>query len=167
MNLNELVSNFEAARKTFQEQSQTSLKKAFVQVFEQYPEITAFVWCQYTPYFNDGDECVFRVNEVCFTNIPLDEIDDVSEYGEYVGARENVSAVYSEGEKQCDFFIASISYLDPVSYPLRGQDLTDLEGLLNALESSALRDVMKATFGNHVKVVATRNGFDVEEYIHD
>jgi hypothetical protein len=33
--------------------------------------------------------------------------------------------------------------------------------------SSEMEDVMKAMFGDHVKVVATREGFDVDDYDHD
>lgn len=31
-------------------------------VFEQYPKLESFGWTQYTPHFNDGDPCRFRVN---------------------------------------------------------------------------------------------------------
>jgi hypothetical protein len=33
--------------------------------------------------------------------------------------------------------------------------------------SSEMEDIMLEMFGDHVKVVATRNGFDVEDYDHD
>lgn len=29
-------------------------------LFEKYPDLEWFQWKQYTPYFNDGDECVFH-----------------------------------------------------------------------------------------------------------
>jgi len=32
-------------------------------LFDEFEEIVAVRWRQYTPYFNDGDPCVFRVNE--------------------------------------------------------------------------------------------------------
>src|ERR1700674_1049946 len=30
-------------------------------IFDKYPSIENISWTQYTPYFNDGDPCVFRV----------------------------------------------------------------------------------------------------------
>ena len=32
------------------------------QLFEKFPRLNSFSWTQYTPYFNDGDTCVFRVH---------------------------------------------------------------------------------------------------------
>lgn len=29
------------------------------EIFETYPDIKGFCWNQYTPYFNDGEPCVF------------------------------------------------------------------------------------------------------------
>lgn len=31
-------------------------------LFEKYPEVKFVNWTQYTPHFNDGDECTFSVN---------------------------------------------------------------------------------------------------------
>ena len=31
-------------------------------LFDSFPELESFRWTQYTPYFNDGDECVFRAH---------------------------------------------------------------------------------------------------------
>ena len=45
------------------EQANAIVKEAFLEasneVFNKYPNIKSFSWTQYTPYFNDGDECTF------------------------------------------------------------------------------------------------------------
>ena len=45
------------------EQANAIVKEAFLEasneVFNKYPNIESFSWPQYTPYFNDGDECTF------------------------------------------------------------------------------------------------------------
>ena len=45
------------------EQANAIVKEAFLEasneVFNKYPNIESFSWTQYTPYFNDGDECTF------------------------------------------------------------------------------------------------------------
>jgi hypothetical protein len=33
----------------------------FKEIFTKYPKLKAFRFTAYTPYFNDGDECIFRV----------------------------------------------------------------------------------------------------------
>jgi hypothetical protein len=49
--------------KTALEQVNAIVKEAFLEasneVFNKYPNIKSFSWTQYTPYFNDGDECTF------------------------------------------------------------------------------------------------------------
>ena len=45
------------------EKANAIVKEAFLEasneVFNKYPNIESFSWTQYTPYFNDGDECTF------------------------------------------------------------------------------------------------------------
>ena len=48
--------------KQVREESQRLLNEGFAEIFEKYPKLLSFSWNQYTPYFNDGDECTFRVN---------------------------------------------------------------------------------------------------------
>src|ERR1700742_4531811 len=44
------------------EESKTLLNEGFTEIFANYPKLISFSWNQYTPYFNDGDECIFSVN---------------------------------------------------------------------------------------------------------
>lgn len=48
------------------EESKKILKEAFEEgckaIFAEYPRLKSFMWTQYTPYFMDGDECVFSAN---------------------------------------------------------------------------------------------------------
>jgi len=41
-----------------------AFKEEFKGVFERHPEVLALRWTQYTPYFNDGDPCIFGVNDL-------------------------------------------------------------------------------------------------------
>ena len=41
-----------------------SMRELFRTVFDAHPEIAAFRWRQYTPYFNDGEPCRFGRYEV-------------------------------------------------------------------------------------------------------
>ena len=135
-----------------------SLTKAF---FQDNPQVTAFVWTQYTPYFNDGDECTFSRGEISVTNCPLDEIDDVR-YDEYGGETENVFV-----SNFSDWFMKSDYYKDERQKIIdSGVDIKAVQQFVKLLNSID-EDVYLETFGNHVRVVATAQGFDVEEYDHD
>ena len=47
-----------------------------------------------------------------------------------------------------------------------GVDIKAVQQFINLLDSID-EDVYLETFGNHVRVVATAQGFDIEEYYHD
>ena len=61
--LDELLAAQEAYNEKLSETGEDALKEAFKEVFEKHPSIYSISWRQYTPYFNDGDPCYFRVGE--------------------------------------------------------------------------------------------------------
>ena len=50
-------------QKEIKEVGQGSIKEMFEAIFKQAPAVLAVKWTQYTPHFNDGEPCVFNVNE--------------------------------------------------------------------------------------------------------
>lgn len=147
-----LLDEQRALQKKFQETAQALFKETTKEFFDKNPNVTAIVWTQYTPYFNDGDTCEFSVHDATFTNAP--DPHNVR-WGEYDGDEE-VAADGSEifawegwGEAPVDLNTEMCKAFDRM------------------INSSEMEDVMKAMFGDHVKVVATREGFDVDDYDHD
>src|SRR5687767_14617338 len=69
-----------AAIKAFEEEAQKVVAPTLKAFIVAHPNIKAFGWTQYTPYWNDGEECIFRLNEVAAS--VLDERDDDSLYGD-------------------------------------------------------------------------------------
>lgn len=69
---NELIADYEAKIKVIKAAANDAFKKEFKgiseEIFTAYPDVKALGWTQYTPYFNDGDACVFGYGEmhVCF-----------------------------------------------------------------------------------------------------
>jgi hypothetical protein len=147
----QLIAEQQKLKKKFQEDAQSIFKEVTKEFFNKNPDITAFTWTQYTPYFNDGDECVFNVHEVYFTNAPADELENVSSWGEYDGDLEDVWVEY---------FIKRI----PNS---TGIDKESCELISDMITSVEMKDIMREMFGDHTKVIATRNGFDADEFDHD
>lgn len=110
--------------------------------FQQFPEVESFRWTQYTPYFNDGEPCVFSVHDWYTVNLTNgDQLEDVY-YSEYLNRRN------AEAGNEPD---------------LETRVANTLHDLLGEVDE----DTMLALFGDHAQVIVSRNGIDVEEYDHD
>jgi hypothetical protein len=161
----QLISDQAALQRKFQEQAQAMFKEITKEFFDKNPGITGVVWTQYTPYFNDGDTCEFGVNEPTFTNAPVDEMSEVR-WGEYEGETDGVWAcenIHSVLESDRDYYKETADLIRAAG----GVDPESCRLMATAIGSSDMENVMKAMFGDHVKVIATREGFDVDDYDHD
>src|SRR6267154_5517989 len=69
-----LVEEYTKTKEKFVEKSKNAMRTAFKEFFDSNPDIDKITWTQYTPYFNDGDPCVFGVQEMYFT-LAKDEVD--------------------------------------------------------------------------------------------
>lgn len=137
--------------------------------------IYALVWTQYTPYWNDGEECNFEVNTInAFTEAQLKEV------------LTNPEAAYHdefEGCETVDEMLTSVSawILDDVStwntYHMKSRWSTkDKDQFANAPEGlkdflmalhSIPDEIYKDTFGDHSQVIITKHKTTVLEYAHD
>jgi len=52
---------YTAARADMIKQTQDSVRELAQDLFSKYSTLDSFSWVQYTPYFNDGEECHFQV----------------------------------------------------------------------------------------------------------
>jgi hypothetical protein len=139
-------------RQSFQEKMQAIFKESFKEFFEANPEVTAIIWRQYTPYFNDGDACVFNsyASYAAYTNAP--DYHEVR-YGEYAGEHEDV-------------WVWDSDYGD-VNGKLMPSNVAQNAKAFNKILDKISDDVYLQLFGDHCIVYATRDGFDVTEYEHD
>jgi hypothetical protein len=64
MKTKELVLQYVEARTALRQCLLESLKVDLKELFSTNPEITGIMWTQYAPHFNDGEPCVFSVNEM-------------------------------------------------------------------------------------------------------
>lgn len=150
------------------------------------PNVHSFGWRQYTPYFNDGDTCEFRVREPWLRTVDDVDRDDLSDCDFEIdsshptlGDHDEVRRETTEEEKQAyrDRFKGSgwegyRSYVpmhtwDHVprtpKYPetlARAEKLSDIQ--LYEFEYA-----MKQAFGDHARVTVTRDGITIDEYDHD
>jgi hypothetical protein len=128
--------------KQVREESQRLLNEGFAEIFEKYPKLLSFSWNQYTPYFNDGDECTFRVN--VYSLIP-DFTDESAEDHDYE---------YSKGDCEWNSKTKKYDY-SPLSdeKKLNNEAYDELVEIVNAIDD----DTMKATYGNHITVTVSKN----------
>lgn len=163
---NKLIEEQEVLRKQFQATAQELFKETTKEFFDKNPGVKCVVWTQYTPYFNDGDTCEFGVNQPTFSNADGDDVYDVNAWGEYDGeneaiwATDNVSYILNTDRE----YNASTKKLI-----LAGEtvDADSCSSFSDMVCSGPMQDVMLAMFGDHVRIIATRDGFDVEEHEHD
>lgn len=147
-----LISEHQRIRAEFQKSAQELFKNITKEFFATNPGIKAVKWSQYTPYFNDGDACVFRVNDAYFTNASGEELDNVSHWGEYEGEDESIEVFSSWNLKD---------------KPLEGVDAAQVRLFESMISTGAMEEVLEEMFGDHVIITATAEGFDVAEYEHD
>lgn len=162
----ELTTSYAAIKAKFQEDAQKIFHETFKEFFALNPGVTAVKWAQYTPYFNDGEACVFGVGDVTFTNAPKEELENISAWGEYDGEDETVWAVSNIKYTMT----ADSAYYKEDQEKIKaagGVDVESCSALERMIGSDVMEDVLLAMFDDHATVVATRDGFDVEEYEHD
>jgi hypothetical protein len=74
----ELKASMEAARAQIKEHGQAAFKAELATFFNDNPDVEALRWTQYTPYFNDGEPCVFGASDLTIKRVGSagDEGDD-------------------------------------------------------------------------------------------
>lgn len=141
MSIEKLVGMKKDYEKMVETQGKQILKDEFAAYFKEFPGVRRVAWTQYTPYFNDGDECVFRVN----SDAELD----------LGGTEEDEDAQAGEGFETVPW---SLDDNDPKRVPFDAA---------SKMIDSIPKDVLKCVFGDHCTVIASRDGFEVESYDHD
>jgi hypothetical protein len=109
------------------------------------PQVQAIRWYQYTPYFNDGEACVFSVQDAHFSVTEPSE-EDMDQHPEESDAWVNVYNAEGNAKKAYTAFNKTIC--------------GDLESL------------METAFGDHVHVIVLKDSkgkltFRVDHYEHD
>jgi len=130
----------------FSKKATEKLKEVFNEFWNSNPEIKVVTWTQYAPYFNDGDACVFRINDPTFSNATdPNDIEDLR-WGEYDGDTEGVWAI-------CHY-----------SDETPGVDKDSIKTLSDFIQSNAMESVLQNTLGGDNRIVVTREGITSYDY---
>lgn len=176
---NELKEMKAAYDRKLQQEGQAAVKDAFKDLFDKYPEVRSVVWCQYTPYFNDGDTCTFGVHEFD-VNLGTDdsikadieakkvEMKVAADEGDYKKAQQLKNQVDELmdrlGGDDDDYHYGESIYSLRRSKNPREVEIADS---IRNLQRELPADVLESVFGDHVQIVATRQGFKINEKDHD
>jgi hypothetical protein len=141
----------------------TELQPLFQAVLDD-PLITSFGWHQYTPYFNDGEPCVFGVRAPWFrtahdTDPDSDydlEVNGYSTHPTLGGVERESTGTYPNR------LVTSETYKGEHEATFR----TCL-AMSEAIAGGEFETVLLEAFGDHARVVVSRDGIDVEFYEHD
>lgn len=137
-----------------------------MEIFTEYGDILdSFGWRQYTPYFNDGDPCVFGVWDLAI--IAKDDLADVlKEYGEDAVEDHRSDWAY-EGSPRFSSYSSDSKVSD--RYGTIDPRFVECQKACEAVYAAATLDesIAKDIFGDHVTVTFTAKGVEVEEYYHD
>jgi vacuolar-type H+-ATPase subunit D/Vma8 len=146
----EIVNEIEEVNKKVEavkQEAATKLKPLFQEFIQKHPEIESIRLTQYTPYFNDGDECIFRVCEPEFKFVSAEVDEDEYEEG-YLELPYQYDSKWAEDFRK----VCSLELYN------------SLKEFAFAVES--LEDCLNTLFGDHVRVIITKSGVEVEEYDH-
>lgn len=74
--LSDLTKRVKELKKLLNTEGEAAVKEAFKDFFDKHAEVQGLTWAQYTPYFNDGEECVFGVNDIeVYLDLEADHLD--------------------------------------------------------------------------------------------
>lgn len=119
--------------------------------FEEVPEVQAIIWSQYTPYFNDGDPCVFGIGDIFYVTKNFDIEDRKSPYY-YVDDEYGCIRTYAWCADEASEFISDEKYNRVKEFT---KIITDNE------------DLMEELYGDPAAVYITKDSVIVDEYEHD
>jgi hypothetical protein len=150
--MNEILQLQEKLRnlqKEIREKSASAFASGVAPLFASQPILQSFSWTQYTPYFNDGEQCEFSAN---------------TDY---------LHLEYVDGTSDDDFSLSSHEWKLKRGGDYSGRAYTANEhNLAGAAVAEFLQqfdqDTLKFMFGDHVRITVDRDGnVTTDEYDHE
>lgn len=162
-----------SVKERYSETIKNGLVSHILKLLSELEDAVEFVmWTQYTPYFNDGDECYFRVGEleVKLVGVSEQEVMDISieslmKDKEYYTTGNGSKSVYAPQ------MLAHIAEYEQLYERIGSDKYAQLQYTISEIQklvSMADEEIMKTAFGDHVSVTIYSNGnWCVEDYEHD
>jgi hypothetical protein len=185
----ELRKKIQDARKQMEETAKGLFTEMSAELFAENPQLVSYSWTQYTPYFNDGDECVFR----CQGDYPTVQMmvdGDLMGYdcnsGEFTVNGEEVGSADEHVRKFKDMGVdefkkngktyafdkttntVTVDGQKIKTYDERKKLFAGLEKIVGKFLGAFEDEDMKTMFGDHMRVTVHSDGtIETDEYQHD
>lgn len=166
---------FNAKKQALVEQLRKEFPVMFKELFEQSEIIKSIGWVQYSPYFNDGDECTFSAHtddlHVNGYDPDYDTVDWLSSYNyaklqtEEDMVNNNMLAEKANRSWYKDRQIGQEGLVINPNYNEKEANIyTQFVDILSSIPDEFLEDL----FGNHAQVTINNDGtISVDGYDHD
>jgi hypothetical protein len=142
--LDVLLKTYNKAKAELQKDAKKLFVEAAKELFDKYQELDSFGWVQYTPYFNDGDECIFGILSGTIIN------DYNTDYDDFMHRSEKDPNYNRQATPE------ELEFYKHVEEPIR------------TLIIKLPDELMKEVFGDHSQITITRKGRIItEDYDHD
>lgn len=162
-----LMKEFESKKKVLALEGRKILHEQLKSIFDADPDLAVINWRQYTPYFNDGDLCIFGLHGM-----------EIAWFKDNVLPEERAALNLQSIDEDAEAFIVANDLWDSdqkfptlEEHPTYGLpekcrlSFNAALGIFGFLDNNL--EVAQDLFGDHVEVFATRTGIEVEEYSHD
>jgi hypothetical protein len=188
---NELKAKIADARKQMEETAKGLFTEMAADLFAENPDLVSFGWTQYTPYFNDGDPCVFRCNG-SYPTVTIVVDGDVIGYdsnqgelvrnGKEIKSAEDLKRTFDSLGPAVDSFVSNgkTIAIDRATNTItedgiRVKTYSQIHDMFRPFEKKVATflktfedEDMETMFGDHMRITVTRDGkVETEEYSHD
>ena len=158
-----IKTKLQALYEQIQIEGEAAIQEAASAFFKAVPEAYCITWTQYTPYFMDGEECIFGVGEVILRIHP-------NHREELLGINDPVDDLDEEDDLDTQFELLE-----------QNLDDSDSDNLINTPRSKEIKqafdnfcsiitsndEILKIIFGDHVQVIVTEDEISQTEYEHE
>lgn len=171
--------DIEKLRSKMIKDSQLLFKQSLKDIFKKHKKLVSFSWTQYTPHWNDGDECVFSAHtDYLYINGSEEDSNfrDMEKlYADCLDKDKAIKKLTAENVKLAkkkdqkwqiesnERRIEEIQKADFEDIKWKCEFLKDANDLLNDFSQEALQEM----FNDHVRVIVTKTGIETESYEHD
>ena len=144
---------------------------AIIQAILDDPTVAEFGWRQYTPYFNDGEPCVFGAHGAW---VRLDTDAPAAEDEEDYEETERLTISYGSDDRIGERPVLRCEGVYPDRHAVYGAyagpdeaRYDRLKALDEAIDDNEFDDVLLDLFGDHSEITVRRDGIQVDTYSHD
>ncbi len=174
--LNDIHKQIEKLEKQAEKESSKLISKGFKELFKKHPELESFSWTQYTPYFNDGDECIFSAYTSYLIINNSEQEESVHEVRKFLDALNNPEKEIKKLQKRIEEYKTKEWDYTYINYEIERIQkgsidktknklamLEDISQILSSIDDNSYKSI----FGDHVRVTVTKDGWSTETYEHE